>query len=85
VDLEAVQVADDQQRRVLQRLAVLQKLLVGRLQILAFALVLPGKVTALPDIREPAAAANLLDALLEGVVLPGRVGLVGRRNAQHAA
>jgi hypothetical protein len=32
-------------------------------------------VTALPDIREP--AADLLGALLEGVVLAGRVGLVG--------
>ncbi len=52
--LEALQIADDQQRRVLQCLAIVEELLVGRGQVLALALVLPGEVTALPDIGEAA-------------------------------
>ena len=67
VDLEAVEVADDQQRRVLEVLAVVQELLVGGLQVLVLALVLPGEVAALPDVGEAVPAAGLGDALLEGV------------------
>ena len=58
VDLEAVEVADDEQRRVLEGLPVLQELVVGGLQVLALALVLPGEVAALPDVGEAVAAAR---------------------------
>ena len=85
VDLEAVEVADDEQRRVLKSLAVLQELLVGGGQVLVLALVLPGEVAALPDVGEAIAADGLLGALLEGVPVAGRVGLVGGRHAEHAA
>jgi hypothetical protein len=47
------------------------------------ALVLPGEVATLPDIGEPA-AADLLDALLEGVVGPSRV-LVRSGDTNHPA
>ena len=40
VDDDAVGVADDQERRVLQRLAVLEELLVGRVEVGSRALVL---------------------------------------------
>jgi hypothetical protein len=84
VDLKAVQVAHHQQRRILQRLPILQQLLVGGAQVLVLALVFPGEVAALPDIGEPAATADLLDALLEGVVGAGWV-LVRGGNIKHSA
>ena len=75
MDLEAVHVANDQQRRVLQVFAVEQQLGVGRLQVLVLALVLPAEVAAHPDVGPAVAALGLLDALLEGVPLALRVGL----------
>ena len=85
VDLEAVEVADHQEGRVVQRFAVLQQLAVGGGQVLALALVLPGEVAALPHVGEAVAALHLAGALLEGVVLAGGVGLVRSGHAQHAA
>jgi hypothetical protein len=41
-------------------------------------------VASLPDVREPVAAADLLHALLEAVVDPGRVRVRGR-HPQHLA
>ena len=79
VDLEALEVADHEQRRVLQGLAVVLSWRYAALQVLALALVLPGEAAPLPDVGEAVAAADLLGALLEGVPLAGRVGLVGRR------
>jgi len=85
VHLEAIQVADHQEGRVLQRLAVVQQLLVGRRQVLALALVLPGEVAPFPDVGEAITAGRLLRALLEGVPVAGRVRLIGRGEAQHPA
>jgi hypothetical protein len=42
--------------RVLERLTVLQKLLVGFIEVRVFALVLKGKVILIPHIREAIAA-----------------------------
>ena len=50
--LEAVHVADDRERRVLQVLAVELQLRVGIDQVFVPALVLPGKVSAQPHVRE---------------------------------
>ena len=85
VDLKAVEIADHEQRRVLQRLSVLQKLLVGGLKVLVLALVLPAEVVALPDIGKAVAAVLLLGALLKGVPLARGVSLVGRLDTQHPA
>ena len=62
---DAADVADDQQGRVFERLAVLQQLAVGFVQVGMLALVLPGEVTAVPDVRKAFAAAGLGGAGLE--------------------
>ena len=49
------------------------------------ALVLPREVVALPDVGPPVAPAVLAGALLEAVALARRIGLRGRRLAEHAA
>ena len=85
VDHDAVHVADDQQRRVLQGLAVLEELLVGRVEVLVLALVLPGEVAPLPDVGPAVAAAVLRRALLEGERLPGGVDRRGLRVADELA
>ncbi len=75
VDDDAVHVADDQQGRVLQRLAVLEELVVGRPEVLALPLVLPAEAVLLPDVRPALAAALLGRPLLEGEPLPRPVGV----------
>ena len=85
VYVETVKVADHEQRGILERLAVLQQLVIGCLQVLVLALVLPGEVAALPHVGEAVATAGLLRALLKGVPVAGRVGLVRRHHAEHAA
>ena len=48
----AIEIADDEQRRIEKRFAIAQKLTVGFVEIFLFAFVLPGKTAALPDICE---------------------------------
>ena len=81
MDLEAVHVADDQQRRILQVLAVAKELVVGFLQVFVLAFVFPAEVAAHPHVGPAVAAFGLLNALLESVPLAlgvgfGRLGLV---------
>jgi hypothetical protein len=85
MDLEARQVADDEERRVLERLAVVVQLAVGCGQVLTLALVLPGEVAALPDVGEAIAATELLGTLLEGIPLPSRVDVVRGGQVEHPA
>jgi len=66
VDLEAVHVADDQQRRVPQVLTIEEKLPVGGPQVFALALVLPAEVAAFPDVGPAIPSAGLVNAALEG-------------------
>ena len=73
MDFEAVQVADNQERRVLKRFAVKLKLPEGRLQVAVFALVLPAELALAPDIRSALAALRGIDALLERIPGTGRV------------
>ena len=77
VDLEPVQVADDEQRRVLQGLAVALELLVGGPQVAVLALVLPAELALEPDVGPALLAVGRVDPPLEGVPAPGRVD-VGR-------
>ncbi|CAA9574814.1 MAG: hypothetical protein AVDCRST_MAG19-3203 [uncultured Thermomicrobiales bacterium] len=72
-DLEAVEVADDQQRRVLEGVAVELELAVGGGEVGVVPLVLPGEGAALPDVGPALAAGRLGGALLEGEALAGRV------------
>ncbi len=48
----AIEIADDEQRRIEERFAIAQQLAIGFVEIFLFAFVLPGKTAALPDIRE---------------------------------
>ena len=84
-DLDALDVRDDQQGRVLEVVAVEQQLPVGVAEVLALALVLPGEVAALPDVGEAIATSHLAGALLEGVCVAGGISFVGGGGAQHAA
>ena len=91
VDHDAVQVADHQQGRVVQGVAVAQELVVGGVQVLVLALVLPAEEALLPDVGEAVAAAVLGRALLEAERLArwgrprrawgGRGGGTGRGSA----
>lgn len=85
VYLESVQVADHQERRILQVLAVLEELLIRGPQVFVPALVLPGEVPALPHVGKAMPAKGLGDALLKGVACARLVGLYGMGLAQHLA
>ena len=59
VDDDGREVGDHQQGRVVQRLAVLQQLLVGPVQVGVLALVLPAEAAALEDVGEALLAVQL--------------------------
>ena len=69
MDDDSVKIAQDEQGRVLKRIAIEEELVIGGIQILMLALVLPAEEAPLPDIREPVTAAMLGNAALkaEGV------------------
>ena len=85
MDLDPLEIGHDQERWVLEGVLVVDQLAVGGPQVLALALVLPGEVATHPDIGEAVMAIELLGALLEGVPGAGRVGVGGRRLAEHPA
>ena len=66
VNLERIDIRDDQQGRVFEGFAVLEKLLVSLIQVGVFALVFPGKMPAVPHIGEAVAAGQLPRPGLEG-------------------
>ena len=76
VDLDRVEVGHDEERRVLEGVAVALELEVGGLLVLLLALVFEGEEAALPHVGEAVAAPELLGPLLESVPGAGRVGLV---------
>jgi hypothetical protein len=85
VGLDRREVRDDEERRVLQGVLVVDELAVRCLQVLALALVLPGEEALLPDVREAVTAVELLGPLLERVPLTGGVGIGGTGLAEDAA
>ncbi len=85
VDFVSVEIADDQERRVLQILMVEQKLLIGCRQIGVLALVLPSEMLAHPDIGESLPPGALGRALFEAVPGPVRVGFGWSLLAEHPA
>ncbi len=62
MDLDPLDIADDQERRVLEVLTVVEELLVGGLQVRPLALVLPGEEAALSDVGEAVPSPALGDA-----------------------
>lgn len=83
VDFEAVEIADDEQRRIGERFAVLQKLLIGFAEVFVLALVFPAEEAAPPDVREALPARFLVHALLKGVPLAFRVRIRWSRLAEQ--
>jgi len=85
VDLKAVKVADDEERRIFQVFTVLLYLSIGRLEVLMLALVLPREMATHPNIVPSTRATRLARVLLEGV--EAAVGVRGcrRRLAKHSA
>ena len=78
---DAVHVAGEQERRVAEVAGVLEELVEGGVEVLVLLLVFSGELAFFPDVGEPATAAGLLDAALEGVprargVGVGRLGVV---------
>jgi len=71
MDDDLLDVGDDKQRRVLERLAVLEQLLIGLVEIGVRAFVLPGEEALLPDIR-PARPPRCLSAPSSNARLPSR-------------
>jgi len=85
VDDDSVQVADDEEERVGERVAVKEELVIGVVQILVLTLVFPAEEILFPDIGEAIAAAVLFRALFKAKVFARGIGLGGRGMAQHAA
>ena len=65
VDDDAIHVAHDEQRRVLQVGSILQQLIVGFVEIGVLAFVLPAEEAFLPDISPAMTALLLVGAGLE--------------------
>ena len=92
VDDDALHVADDEQRRVEEGLAILEELGVGLVEVGVLAFVLPRKMAHLPDVG-PASplrtfgvpAGRLAGARLESEPLAGRISLGRRRMADQPA
>ncbi len=81
VDDDALAVAHDEERRVVELQGVVGELLEGGVEVAAGFLVLPAEVAALPDIGPAVAAIGLLGAALEAVV----VGVARFGNAKQVA
>ena len=64
MDDDLVEIADDEEGRVLQVFAVVEDLAVGGVEVGVFALVFPGEVALLPDVGPTLLAAELLGARL---------------------
>ncbi len=84
-DLEADRIADDEQRRMLQRRRIAGELHHRLVEIAPALLIFPGEVAFLPDIRPAVAPAGDGGALLKGEVLALRVRLcrVGWSKSRH--
>lgn len=84
VDFEAVEVADHEERQILQGLAVKVQLLVGGGEVFVLALVFPAEVLAHPDVGPALAAIGFTDAAFERV--PGATStIIGASNCKMTA
>ena len=85
VDADAVHVGHDEQRRIFQRDAVLQKLVERRVEVLARAFIFPGEAAAFPDIGPAFAAAGFGGAFFKGEPFAFRIGGDGIGDARQRA
>ena len=84
VDEDALHVGYHQERRIVERLAVLEQLLIGFVEVSLFALVLHREMVFFPHIGPALAALLLAHPSLVGEALAGRVVLGGRGVAHEA-
>lgn len=77
MDNELIHIADDEERRILQIVAVEEQLLVRCFQVFVLALVLPPEMLAHPDIGPAVPAFFLTDAPFKGVPGTLRISLGG--------
>jgi hypothetical protein len=85
MDFETIEVTDDEERRILQVFAILEKLFEGGVQVFVFAFVFPGEEATHPDVGEAIAAEGFGDSLLEGVGVALLVDFGGGRLAEDFA
>ena len=84
VNDDALDVGNDEQRRVLERFPVEQELVIGFVQVLVFALVLPGEEALFPNIGPALTAPLLVGSRFESEVLAGRIIFGGCGMADQA-
>jgi hypothetical protein len=85
VDFEAVEIADAEEWGVAEVLAIVVDLFVGGFEVFVLALVFPCEMVAEPDVREAFTAVDLVEWLVEGVTLTGRVRSGGVGLTEHVA
>ena len=79
MDANAVHVRHDQQRRIIKRNGILLELQERLVEILALALVFPGKTVLAPHIGPAIATGSFAGALLEGEPCPLGSAVTGSR------
>ncbi len=84
-DQEALEVAGDEQRRVVEGQGILLKLCQSGVEVGTLALVLPGEVAFLPDVAPAAPARGLDRPLLEAVVGTAHIDIGGLGLVQQLA
>jgi hypothetical protein len=77
MDFESVVIADHEQRRILEVLAVAKQLLISGGEVVVFAFVFPAEEPFFPNVGEALAAVVGGDVLFEGKRLSGAVCLDG--------
>jgi hypothetical protein len=70
-----VEITDHKEWQVLQRLSIVEKLLVGCFEILVMTFVLPAEVSAKPDVCPAVTTIRLGRSLLEGVPCTLTIGI----------
>ena len=85
MNLDDIEIRDDQQGRVLEIVLVLEELEIRGGEIGPLALVLPGEVPSIPDVRPAISATGLLRTALEGIELAGRIDIGGGGDAEDGA
>jgi hypothetical protein len=85
VNLEAIHIANDQQRRIFESLAILEELIVSRDQVLVPAFVLPAKEISFPNVCPAVPATVLVRAAFESESFAGWIILCRLRMIEDFA
>lgn len=77
VNLEAIEIAHDQERRIVERLAIAKELLVRGVEVLVLPLVFPAELLIEPDIGPTLAIVGRVDAFLKREPFARRINIGG--------